>query len=231
MRVARDANGDRITQCTVAGCDRPHSCRGYCDGHYQRFRAGKPVDVPLQRKVRSDGSCSVEGCERKHWSGGLCDLHHQRAKAGLPMDFAGRIYGQELCSVEGCERANRGGGYCGAHWHRAKVGLPMDTPIRRVHRDAEHPGYGAAHDQIRRVRGLARQFTCPCGKPAAEWALDNDSPRVIVEIPERGLAGKRYSLDPMDYSPMCTACHQKMDHDWNASRQEHDHHERQPHEQ
>lgn len=203
--------------CSVEGCGRKHSCKGYCDGHYQRLRDGKPVDVPLLPKVRSDGSCKVDGCDRKHWSSGLCSLHYQRQRSGVPMDFEGRIYGVEVCTVEGCEKPYHGGGYCGAHWMRAKLGQPLEGPVKTVIR-GEIPGYGATHDRIRQVRGPASAHLCPCGKPATEWALDNDSPNIIIEVMEhRQTAGMRYSLDPMDYSPMCTACHQKMDYDWHQA--------------
>lgn len=173
------------------------------------------MDSPVQEKIRSDGSCRVNDCERPHWSKGLCDLHYQRQRDGVPMDFEGRLYGLDTCTVPGCDKPYNGGGYCSAHWSRAKKGLPMEDPVKVLVR-GEIPGYGATHDEIRRRRGLASQFTCPCGQPAREWALNNDSPRVIVEtMGHRQTAGFRYSLDPMDYSPMCTACHQKMDYEWN----------------
>lgn len=33
--------------CTVDGCGRPHTAKGYCAQHYQRAKRGSPVDTPI----------------------------------------------------------------------------------------------------------------------------------------------------------------------------------------
>lgn len=34
--------------CTVAGCDRPHSARGWCRVHYYRWYHDRPLDTPVR---------------------------------------------------------------------------------------------------------------------------------------------------------------------------------------
>lgn len=61
-----------MSTCTVTGCDRPHEARGYCHGHFERLRSGRPIggpflDTPMKRfhaKVEvADTGCWV-------WTGG-----------------------------------------------------------------------------------------------------------------------------------------------------------------
>src|SRR3990170_2538138 len=63
--------------CSVAGCGRTSSARGWCNGHYLRWwRCGnvKP-EVPLLRTKRP---CSVPDCERTVHARDLCVTHHRR---------------------------------------------------------------------------------------------------------------------------------------------------------
>lgn len=41
--------------CSVEECDRPHTARGWCQGHYDRWRDNGDVhaEVPLDRPVRA----------------------------------------------------------------------------------------------------------------------------------------------------------------------------------
>jgi len=34
--------------CSISGCERPIQALNYCNGHYQRWAKGKPVEGPLQ---------------------------------------------------------------------------------------------------------------------------------------------------------------------------------------
>lgn len=74
--------------CTVVGCDRKHYAHGYCNGHYQRWKAGKEIAVPLQERQR--GKCSVEGCDHPPRSKGFCAKHYQRFRLrGDPLAVGG----------------------------------------------------------------------------------------------------------------------------------------------
>jgi len=68
------------SKCTVAGCDREHLCKGFCDSHYRRFRThGDPLGGrPPNSTVRSPSRCSVDACGRDHYAKGFCRKHHSR---------------------------------------------------------------------------------------------------------------------------------------------------------
>ncbi len=76
--------------CSYEGCKRRSYCKGYCTMHYQRARAGKPMDAPVKehkdrnRKYAAEALCNVEGCDRPHSSQlGMCNMHYIRwAKHG-----------------------------------------------------------------------------------------------------------------------------------------------------
>src|SRR5487761_67173 len=65
--------------CSVEGCDRPHSARGYCTKHYAHWGVhGDPV-VPCAAPERP---CVIAGCGRpvKAKSRGLCGMHDERRR-------------------------------------------------------------------------------------------------------------------------------------------------------
>ena len=60
--------------CTIPGCGKKHDARGYCSGHYQKWRAyGDPLVNKRQRSF-----CSVDGCGRDHAAKGYCRAHYYR---------------------------------------------------------------------------------------------------------------------------------------------------------
>ena len=50
-----------MAKCRVDVCGRKSVGRGMCSSHYRRWRAGKPLDLPIRGYVRyeeaEDGSC------------------------------------------------------------------------------------------------------------------------------------------------------------------------------
>jgi HNH endonuclease len=67
-------------RCSVTGCGRRATERGWCHGHYLRWvRLGDvQADRPLGRRVNT--MCSVDGCERSATKRQLCQTHADRKR-------------------------------------------------------------------------------------------------------------------------------------------------------
>ena len=63
--------------------------------------------------------------------------------------------------------------------------------------------------RLRRWRGKASTFTCPCGAPAAEWAYDHADPDELIG--EKNGRPVPYSLYLDHYRPLCQSCHKRLD--------------------
>lgn len=64
--------------CSVLGCDRESSSRGWCATHYSRWRRTGEVgsaEVAIKGLRRE---CSVDGCLRDATSRGMCGMHYLR---------------------------------------------------------------------------------------------------------------------------------------------------------
>ena len=108
-----------------------------------------------------------------------------------------------------------------------RYGDPRKAPKARQ-RPAQPPavatpvrvGYRAAHARVVAARGRASSYSCvgDCGRPAVDWAYDNDDPDEVIDT----VGGKplRYGLDSDHYQPMCRQCHQRFDHAQRAQRLE-----------
>ena len=61
-------------KCSVAGCNRPYSAKGFCYGHYQRTRLspGVPMDAPFCK------SENHKGTKNGRWTGGEIEDGHGR---------------------------------------------------------------------------------------------------------------------------------------------------------
>ena len=86
--VDKAALSNKGEVCLVDGCERPRRAKGWCEMHWQRWRAtGDPGPVEAKRVSSYDGqACAVEGCEAEAVSGGLCNAHYLRfRKHGDPL--------------------------------------------------------------------------------------------------------------------------------------------------
>lgn len=72
--------------CSIDGCGKPHSARGWCRMHYMRWLThGSPHSNPFKPR----GTCSAKGCDRRHFRHGYCAAHSSRwIKYGDP--FGGK---------------------------------------------------------------------------------------------------------------------------------------------
>jgi len=132
--------------------------------------------------------------------------HRNSGDARLPRDPAPTTTPRRGCTVAGCDRKHFGRGYCRTHhWRWTRTGDPdPDRPIGRYERDTS---YWAAHDRLKRTRGLASTHPCAdCGAPAREWCYDHHDPDARTNL--RGWA---YSLNPAHYRPLCRRCKRRND--------------------
>lgn len=81
---------------------------------------------------------------------------------------------------------------------------------------ADPQNYAAAHRRIRRTRGAASAWEChDCrSRKAEQWAYRAGSPRERVTLETYGKRTRRrvWSPEPIDYDPLCLACHVARDH-------------------
>lgn len=67
--------------CSVEGCERPHSARGFCKVCYYRLRRAGVLKAerpgPPKKPWRA---CSIEGCTQTARCRGWCDTHYTRWK-------------------------------------------------------------------------------------------------------------------------------------------------------
>jgi hypothetical protein len=69
--------------CTIPGCAKTYSSRGFCQMHKWRVdHYGDPLRVRPSRPV-----CSVDGCCRTVKGRGLCSTHFGRHKRGIPLNY------------------------------------------------------------------------------------------------------------------------------------------------
>ncbi len=75
--------------CSIPGCGKPKDARGYCPGHYARWRRyGDPLGGGAAR-----GKCSLDGAPESVNKG-------------------------HRCKAEGCKEWARARSYCGKHYYR-----------------------------------------------------------------------------------------------------------------
>lgn len=122
-----------------------------------------------------------EYAQRRRAQGLSPDDHRHGTTAG---------YDQFNCRCDPCRAADRS--------KRGKGGPPRGTRLGRN-------TYLGMHADLKKRRGAAANYRCPCGQQAQEWAL-----KPSVE-PRTDPDGRKFSGHLDDYQPMCVPCHRKMD--------------------
>lgn len=218
--------------CNVLKCNRSVEAKGMCNKHYQRAKAGRPLDdKPTYLE------CTADGCRKKPRSthAELCSMHYHRVYRNGSLerltltprweDIRGQRFGKLivverdanawLCACD-CGRTtrvaagslNRGTLSCGTRGCK-----PAPTP-----RQSE-AGYGAAHSRVRRDKGSASQHACvDCNGTAYQWSYDHDDPDERTST-ERNSTGMPYSLRSEHYEPRCVRCHKAFDRAHGQARQ------------
>lgn len=116
--------GSLSDQCSVDGCDRPTRTRGWCGGHYRRWRmTGTTGSSPLPDRSSlwsSGGSCAGPECEAPARTRGLCPAHYRQARLGQALRPVRRA-GVRTCDVDGCDRVHYARGWCNLHYNRVLI--------------------------------------------------------------------------------------------------------------
>jgi hypothetical protein len=60
--------------CSQKECGKPVLCKGFCNGHYLRYRKGVKMEPSIRRQEKGR-RCEIEGCEKKHYGNNLCTSH------------------------------------------------------------------------------------------------------------------------------------------------------------
>lgn len=93
--------------CTVDGCDDQVSGRGFCNKHWQRWKAhGDPLIV--KRRAKQAEVCEKSDCDKPGHMRGLCLPHYRE----LQLSERGP------CIIEGCDTPWSANKMCSKHWHR-----------------------------------------------------------------------------------------------------------------
>lgn len=124
--------------CLVNGCDRPHSAKGYCGVHYNRWRKyGDPLMVTPPGKTSAEAvreeptrNKAADGAEDAPMAAGATtDVPArpeapERATDGTAAIERRRV--RAACAVEGCDGEATTRGWCHAHYQRwRKHGDPL----------------------------------------------------------------------------------------------------------
>lgn len=92
--------------CTQPDCSRPVLARDLCRLHYDRRRAGRPLDAPPpDRAPRGSRPCAAEGCDGSARSRGLCASHYMK-----------QYVRPTVCAIDGCDGREHARRYCLMHY-------------------------------------------------------------------------------------------------------------------
>ncbi len=107
--------------CKIEGCEGKHEAKGYCQGHYKRYKRNADISVALVKRNTRAKMCSIAGCKDQHKAKGLCLFHYGRKRQGtrINQEYQNKD-GKQGCSIVGCEAKHRCHGYCDVHWQRTK---------------------------------------------------------------------------------------------------------------
>ena len=178
VAIGRNANKRR---CTVEGCDRAHSGKGFCNLHYQRMLKHHSLDAPVKVKLgHSRPPCTVEGCDKLARSpkGPYCEAHYMRVRRNGTVGL--KIRPATYISVDGYVLIS---GRTGAHPVRSPSG--QIYLHRKVLYDDIGPGEHPCHW---------------CSRPV-EWHAKGDR-RLVVDH----LDGDKQHNDRTNLVPSCHRC-------------------------
>lgn len=107
--------------CSVDNCDRVAVTRGWCQGHYLRWRRTGSTNDQRRLGERRNTVCEVEICDRPAMTRGLCGSHYGRLKRTGRVDAdrpIGTKRARNECAVESCTAPATERGWCHGHYLR-----------------------------------------------------------------------------------------------------------------
>ena len=86
--------------CKEKGCNKPHRAKGFCVGHYNRWKSAQEAKI-----------CKIENCKKFVYAKRLCSKHYQQQqkKETPPKETF------TLCKIESCNLRSRRSGMCKKH--------------------------------------------------------------------------------------------------------------------
>lgn len=111
-------------ECSVEGCSRPVQARGWCKGHWQRWRDNGAVGGADFRAVSSNEgkTCAVDVCDRPAKTRGWCKPHYERWRTTGDVGSSEIHDGKrKTCKVEGCDRPAAAQRLCQTHYQRFRT--------------------------------------------------------------------------------------------------------------
>lgn len=155
--------------CTMAGCDRPHKARGYCQTHYMQFKRGITPVGPIKVRVRAKlPECTEEGCAEPVKAKGLCKVHYQRLLRHGHTRYRDRKKVAEPCAIDACDSHAYAKGLCHAHYLKQRKWASAGVDAARYQEMLREQGGVCAicHQPEKHRDGLS-------GKPK-DLAIDHD---------------------------------------------------------
>lgn len=107
--------------CTMPGCDRRQTARGWCFTHYERWRkTGDPGPAEIRQRLKAQPGpqCAQPGCDRPSRTRGMCKTHADRARIK-------ERQATEVCTIVNCDKGVVASGMCRNHLYRRDAGKPM----------------------------------------------------------------------------------------------------------
>lgn len=80
-----------MTPCAVDACPRSVFSRGWCRGHYERWRRTGDLDETRPIGARKQEHCLVDDCDRDHYGKGLCRDHWRRERRERAWTITDRV--------------------------------------------------------------------------------------------------------------------------------------------